>query len=106
MAAFQNRCGVGAPSPCDQNHGHVDYRDCLPDPLHTAGVVRQPVASPLLDRGTCTCGPLASHYLAAWLITRLRGRQAAEAASRYVAPVGEEKCIARAWRNITPLPAR
>jgi transcriptional regulator GlxA family with amidase domain len=53
-------------------------------------------------------GCLSSHYLAAWLITRLRGRQAAEAALHYVAPVGEkEEYVARAWRNISPyLPAR
>jgi transcriptional regulator GlxA family with amidase domain len=52
-------------------------------------------------------GCLASHYLAAWLITRLRGRDDAEAALRYVAPVGEkEEYIARAMRNISPyLPA-
>src|SRR5512146_1030436 len=52
-------------------------------------------------------GCLASHYLAAWLITRLRGQQAAESALHYVAPVGEkEEYVARAWRNITPyLPA-
>lgn len=52
-------------------------------------------------------GCLASHYLAAWLITRLRGKEAAEEALHYVAPVGEkEEYIARAWRNISPyLPA-
>lgn len=52
-------------------------------------------------------GCLASHYLAGWLITRLRGRQAAEEALHYVAPVGEkEEYVERAWRNITPyLPA-
>jgi transcriptional regulator GlxA family with amidase domain len=48
-------------------------------------------------------GCLASHYLAAWLITRLRGKQAAEGALHYIAPVGEkEEYVARAWRNITP----
>nr|MDT0660603.1 DJ-1/PfpI family protein [Micromonospora sp. DSM 115978] len=47
-------------------------------------------------------GCLASPYLAAWIITRLRGKQAAEDALHYVAPVGEkEEFIARAWRNIT-----
>ncbi|ODU03004.1 MAG: AraC family transcriptional regulator [Pseudonocardia sp. SCN 72-86] len=58
--------------------------------------------------GVATAGGcLASHYLAAWLITRLRGRAAAEEALHYVAPVGEkEEYIARAWRNLTPyLPA-
>lgn len=48
-------------------------------------------------------GCLASHYLAAWLITRLRDREAAESAVHYVAPVGEkEEYVARAWRNISP----
>jgi transcriptional regulator GlxA family with amidase domain len=52
-------------------------------------------------------GCLASHYLAGWLITRLRSREAAEAALHYVAPVGEkDEYVARAWRNIAPyLPA-
>ena len=52
-------------------------------------------------------GCLASHYLAAWVITRLRGHDEAESALHYVAPVGEkEEYIERAWRNITPyLPA-
>jgi transcriptional regulator GlxA family with amidase domain len=53
-------------------------------------------------------GCLASHYLAAWIITRLRGREAAQGALHYyVAPVGEKpEYIARAWRNIAPyLPA-
>ncbi|MFI1755315.1 DJ-1/PfpI family protein [Streptomyces sp. NPDC020571] len=48
-------------------------------------------------------GCLASHYLAAWVITRLQGRDAAEDALHYVAPVGEKtEYVARAWRNITP----
>ncbi|MBM7171638.1 DJ-1/PfpI family protein [Streptomyces sp. G44] len=52
-------------------------------------------------------GCLASPYLAAWIIARLKGRDAAEDALRYVAPVGEkEEYVERAWRNITPyLPA-
>jgi transcriptional regulator GlxA family with amidase domain len=52
-------------------------------------------------------GCLASHYLAAWIITRLAGKDAAEGALHYVAPVGEkEEYIERAWRNIIPyLPA-
>ena len=52
-------------------------------------------------------GCLASHYLAAWLIARLRSDADAEAALHYVAPVGEKReYIERAWRNITPyLPA-
>lgn len=48
-------------------------------------------------------GCLASHYLAAWIIARLEGREAAECALHYVAPVGEKKeYIERAWRNISP----
>jgi transcriptional regulator GlxA family with amidase domain len=48
-------------------------------------------------------GCLASHYLAAWIIARLEGIEAAESALHYVAPVGEkEEYISRAWRNITP----
>ncbi|MEV7279446.1 DJ-1/PfpI family protein [Streptomyces sp. NPDC093111] len=52
-------------------------------------------------------GCLASPYLAAWTIARLRGRDAAEGALHYVAPVGEKDAyVARAWRNISPyLPA-
>jgi transcriptional regulator GlxA family with amidase domain len=48
-------------------------------------------------------GCLASHYLAAWMIARLEGREAAESALHYVAPVGEkEEYVARAMCNITP----
>jgi transcriptional regulator GlxA family with amidase domain len=48
-------------------------------------------------------GCLASHYLAAWLIARLEGTEAAESALHYVAPVGEkDEYIARAMRNIAP----
>jgi transcriptional regulator GlxA family with amidase domain len=48
-------------------------------------------------------GCLASHYLAAWLITRLAGAGEAESALHYVAPVGEkQEYVDRALRNITP----
>ncbi|WP_394822790.1 DJ-1/PfpI family protein [Pendulispora albinea] len=48
-------------------------------------------------------GCLASHYLAAWMIARLEGVQAAESALHYVAPVGEkDDYVARAMRNISP----
>ncbi|MFB6813535.1 DJ-1/PfpI family protein [Streptomyces sp. NPDC056347] len=52
-------------------------------------------------------GCLASHYLAAWIIARLRGKEAADGALHYVAPVGEkQEYTERAWRNIAPyLPA-
>ena len=46
-------------------------------------------------------GCLASQYLAAWVIARLEGLQAARDAMHYVAPVGEkEEYVARAMRNI------
>lgn len=48
-------------------------------------------------------GCLASPYLAAWIIARLEGIDAAESALHYVAPVGEkEDYVSRAMRNITP----
>jgi hypothetical protein len=48
-------------------------------------------------------GCLASHYLAAWMIARLEGSEAAENALDHVAAVGEkEEYVARAMRNITP----
>lgn len=48
-------------------------------------------------------GCLASQYLAAWVIARLVGTEAAESAIHYVAPVGEkEDYVARAMRNIEP----
>ncbi|GAA2804705.1 DJ-1/PfpI family protein [Crossiella cryophila] len=60
---------------------------------------------PLYARGNIATagGCLASHYLAAWVITRLVGVEAAEEALHYVAPVGEkEEYVARAMRNVTP----
>jgi transcriptional regulator GlxA family with amidase domain len=52
-------------------------------------------------------GCLASQYLAAWVIARLVGAEAAESALHYVAPVGEkEDYVTRAMGNITAfLPA-
>lgn len=48
-------------------------------------------------------GCLASQYLAAWIIARTEGVEAAKAALHYVAPVGEkEEYIARALKNIAP----
>jgi transcriptional regulator GlxA family with amidase domain len=48
-------------------------------------------------------GCLASQYLAAWVIARLAGVEAAQSALHYVAPVGEkEDYVSRAMRNITP----
>lgn len=46
-------------------------------------------------------GCLASQYLAAWLLTRLLGREAAEAALHYVAPVGEKDTyVTRAMEHV------
>ncbi|AQR75221.1 DJ-1/PfpI family protein [Sphingomonas sp. LM7] len=48
-------------------------------------------------------GCLASQYLAAWVLARLAGIDAAEAAMRYVAPVGEKDAyVARALAAVTP----
>lgn len=48
-------------------------------------------------------GCLASHYLAAWIIARLEGINAAKDALHYVAPVGEkDEYIERGLRNIMP----
>jgi transcriptional regulator GlxA family with amidase domain len=48
-------------------------------------------------------GCLASQYLAAWVIARLEGIDAARSAMHYVAPVGEkDEYVARAMRNIAP----
>ncbi|GAA3264358.1 hypothetical protein [Nonomuraea helvata] len=71
--------------------------------LEDAGVARKQPKDNIATAGGC----LASHYLAAWIIARLEGNDAAESALHYVAPVGEkEEYIERAWRNITPyLPA-
>ncbi|MFD7866654.1 DJ-1/PfpI family protein [Streptomyces sp. NPDC057682] len=69
--------------------------DVLDAPFHARGSVA--------TAGGC----LASPYLAAWIIARLRGREEAESALHYVAPVGEkEEYVAHAWRTISPcLPA-
>jgi transcriptional regulator GlxA family with amidase domain len=48
-------------------------------------------------------GCLASQYLAAWIIARLAGEDAATAAMHYVAPVGEkDEYVSRAMGNIRP----
>ena len=48
-------------------------------------------------------GCLASTYLAAWIIARSVGVEAAKAALHYVAPVGEKQdYVARAMKNIRP----
>lgn len=52
-------------------------------------------------------GCLASPYLAAWIIARTQGTEAAAAALHYVAPVGEKEAyVTNALKQITPyLPA-
>ncbi len=60
-------------------------------------------------RGLATAGGcLASPYLAAWVIARKEGTEAAASALHYVAPVGEkEPYVSNAMKNITPyLPAQ
>jgi len=48
-------------------------------------------------------GCLSSQYLAAWVIARFEGLDAARSALHYVAPVGEKKLyVDRALVNITP----
>lgn len=48
-------------------------------------------------------GCLASQYLAAWIIARIEGIEAAAEALHYVAPVGEkDEYTSRAIENITP----
>jgi transcriptional regulator GlxA family with amidase domain len=60
---------------------------------------------PFVARGNVATagGCLASPYLAAWVIARLEGIDAARSAMHYVAPVGEkDDYVARAMRNIAP----
>lgn len=48
-------------------------------------------------------GCLSSQYLAAWVIARFEGLDAAKSAMHYVAPVGEKELyVDRALANITP----
>ena len=48
-------------------------------------------------------GCFASQYLAAWIIARTEGDEAARNALHYVAPVGEKKeYVSRAMKNIAP----
>ncbi len=63
------------------------------------------INQPFFARGNIATagGCLASQYLAVWVIARLAGVDAAEAALHYVAPVGEkEEYIERAMRNVRP----
>lgn len=60
---------------------------------------------PFFARGNVATagGCMASPYLAAWVIARLEGVEAAKSALHYVAPVGEkDDYVERALRNIAP----
>ncbi len=63
------------------------------------------IDSPFVARGNIATagGCLASQYLAAWVIARLRGVDAAINALHYIAPVGEKHVyVERMLKNITP----
>jgi transcriptional regulator GlxA family with amidase domain len=71
--------------------------------VEAAGV--QIVNQPFMANGNVATagGCLASQYLAAWVIARLEGVEAARNAMHYVAPVGEkDDYVERAMRNIMP----
>jgi len=59
---------------------------------------------PFFARGNVATagGCLASPYLAAWVIARIEGMEAAASALHYVAPVGEKDAyVANALKNIS-----
>lgn len=63
------------------------------------------IDQPFIARGNVATagGCLASSYLAAWVIARIEGLDAAAAALHYVAPVGEKEAfVANALRHIQP----
>jgi transcriptional regulator GlxA family with amidase domain len=71
--------------------------------VQAAGV--EVLNQPFFARGNVATagGCLSSQYLAAWVIARTAGEDAARAALHYVAPVGEkEESVERAMRNIAP----
>jgi hydroxymethylpyrimidine/phosphomethylpyrimidine kinase len=82
----------------------MQTRDLVTKPwVVEAGV--EVLNQPIFAKGNIATagGCLASHYLAAWLIARLEGVDAAESALHYVAPVGEKvEYVARAMRHIAP----
>jgi transcriptional regulator GlxA family with amidase domain len=64
-------------------------------------VLNQPffAAGNVATAGGCFSAP----YLAAWIIARMEGEEAARAALHYVAPVGEkEEYVSKAMKNIVP----
>jgi transcriptional regulator GlxA family with amidase domain len=82
--------------------------DLLSKPwVQEAGV--EVLNQPFFARGNVATagGCLSSPYLAAWIIARTAGEEAARAALHYVAPVGEkDEYVERAMRNVAPyLPA-
>lgn len=71
--------------------------------VQEAGV--EVLEQPFFARGNVATagGCLASSYLAAWIIARTQGREAAAAALHYVAPVGEKEAyVANAFRHLDP----
>jgi len=75
--------------------------------VEAAGV--QIVNRPFIANGNVATagGCLASQYLAAWIIARLEGIEAARSAMHYVAPVGEkDEYVERAMRNVMPFVER
>jgi transcriptional regulator GlxA family with amidase domain len=71
--------------------------------VEEAGV--QTLNQPFVANGNVATagGCLASQYLAAWVIARLDGIEAARNAMHYVAPVGEkDDYVERAMQNIVP----
>lgn len=88
----------------------IQTREVISDPTLMAALqldsTRQLLAGQCSGTNIATAGGcLASQYLAAWIIARLGGVDAARSALHYVAPVGEkDEYVARAMRNITPYP--
>jgi transcriptional regulator GlxA family with amidase domain len=78
--------------------------DLLTKPwVQEAGV--EVLNQPFFARGNLATagGCLSSQYLAAWVIARLEGMDAARSAMHYVAPVGEKELyVQRAMDNISP----
>lgn len=78
--------------------------DLLTKPwVQEAGV--QVLNQPFYAKGNVATagGCLASQYLAAWVIARCEGLEAARSAMHYVAPVGEKELyVDRAMANIDP----
>ena len=82
---------------------------CCPEPTVTSmnGVVLHAQSglaeAQSADAVIVGSGIKARQYLAAWLIARTEGEEAARSALHYVAPVGEkEEYVARAMANISP----